>query len=1238
MTCRFIKIWVLLLCGLFTVATFAQNANSTIKGTVEDTSGAVVPDATVDLTNVGTGQTITTTSKSDGYYVFANLSPANYKVSVTTKGFAQWVGVLTLRVSQDAEINPKLTAASVSTKVTVQDVTPVIDRVNPTISDVKNSTAIETIPVANRSILSVLAFSPGVVAGSYGGSGAGNTRINGMPPGSVDFLVDGQTMTNRNTNELQQNPQPTPTFQEVKVITANGDAQYSRPGIVELVTKSGTNNFHGQIYELNQNNHLQGKVFHQGGSVPYLQHNEYGFQVGGPVWFPKIYNGHNKTFFFADFEWIKQNANKLVQDTLPTKSETQGNLSDVLAQTTGDPVTIYDPDTTAPGANGPYTRSSVPFAGNIIPANRLSPVTQKIWGNTPVAGLVPVPTGGNIPGAQVWNGQPNYTFPTAKTTIDNKLYTIKVDQLFGPNRLAARYSYTDSKTLNPEYYAPEEPNQAENGGHNGALTFTEVIGPKAINVAHVGVQYNNHVHSGPIPIPGTQALLGLPVYQTDQYWSQFYYNDYGYSTTDPYWTGIDRGNPKDYPDQTISAGDQFTYNKGNHQLMFGFDFSNYRVITRETGQPGGNYLASGLFTAQQDPNGADGVPLVNTGLGLADFLLGDTAQLTVAVYPVYHTRQSEYDGYAQDDWRVTQKLTLNLGLRYEYWTAFSDASGLTSTFNPNVAGGMVIYEGSGALPSQVSAPVYAAFQAQGLPIESAAKAGYPTSLFNMPKNNFEPRVGFAYQLDDKTVLRGGYGIYHFAFPLIAYQQATRDDAPFYYKAQIEPGLVNGVAANSNAAQLEFPIAQAQYGGPQGANQFMLGNQNCTGQPAGTCTPPGFVVTPDDEAAAIQQGNGFAFNFLDPNYKAGMVQEYNLTLARELPYHTGFQLSYIGNHSNNLLMIDPLNTQLPRLLCTTPDGINCTRQERSLYPNFANPINEYEYNGYANTNELQAQLTHTFGNGLTLQSYFTWMKALTTSEFGLSNGGTPGANAGNSQPNTMIPAALTAGYNVTQIGSGASTSERLRAVYSNDPTLPTKTFQLNAHYQLPFGQGQTFLGNSHGIVNALVSGYNVSAFFLWHSGFYFSPYFFPGAGTSAGRAINLAPGKNGILPENQRNTQMWFNASVYDPTNTAGPNGTALPYANQSYIFGTQLQGDFRNNVPNNYMTGPGFNNLDANIYKLTPIWRGLVLDFESQFFNIYNHQNLGVPTTSGNITKVSGGPCVNGACPRTIQLQAKILF
>ncbi len=336
-----------------------------------------------------------------------------------------------------------------------------------------------------------------------------------------------------------------------------------------------------------------------------------------------------------------------------------------------------------------------------------------------------------------------------------------------------------------------------------------------------------------------------------------------------------------------------------------------------------------------------------------------------------------------------------------------------------------------------------------------------------------------------------------------------------------PGEVNGTTTNTTAAELEFPNAQTQYGGPQPLDRYQLGG-------------PSVVLNPSN--VNISQGSGFQWAALTPNYKPSTVQEWSLTMARELPWHTGFQLSYIGNYSYNLLDQDPVNYVIPRLECTTagsPDIPNCEAgvpQARRPYPVFntsgSGNYDLYYYDGNAHTNELQVQLQHTFGNGLLLQSYFTWGKFLTTSEDRLL--GTGGLSP--------EPAALTPGYSLSApTTSGLSRSERVNALLAPDSTLPAKTLQINGHYQFPFGKGQAFLGDAHGFLNALVSGYNISAFFIWHSGFYFSPYYSPLASNTY-----LAPGKTGVLPTSQRNAQHWFDASTYDVS-------SGVPYAGQTYL-------------------------------------------------------------------------------------------
>ncbi|MGH9617372.1 MAG: carboxypeptidase regulatory-like domain-containing protein, partial [Acidobacteriaceae bacterium] len=445
MTSKLYKVLSLfVMFGVFAVGALAQNANSSIQGTVKDVHGAVVPNAAVTLTNLGTSQATDATANATGFYIFANLAPGNYRVSVSASSFANWIGVLTLRVSTNATVDATLVAASVSTKVTVRDVTPVIDRVDPTLSDVKNSTAIETVPTEGRNILAVLAFSPGVVANSYGGAGGGYTRVNGVPGGSMAYLVDGQTMATHWSNELQQDPQTTMTFQEVKIITAQGDAQYNKPGVVELVTKSGTNHFHGQAYELNTNNHLQARAFNSGTVINFDQHNEYGAQLGGPVWFPKIYNGKNKTFFFVDWEQLKDKQNAFEQYYVPTMSERGGDLSDLASGGTGDPINIYDPASTVyDPVTDAYTRT--PFTNNTIPTTELNPIATEELGINPPAGIFPLAEP-NVPGVTIKdvavNGQANLIPSNISTPTDETTLTAKLDQIFGRNRLAARYTYT----------------------------------------------------------------------------------------------------------------------------------------------------------------------------------------------------------------------------------------------------------------------------------------------------------------------------------------------------------------------------------------------------------------------------------------------------------------------------------------------------------------------------------------------------------------------------------------------------------------------------------------------------------------------------------------------------------------------------------------------------------------------------------------------------------------------------
>jgi hypothetical protein len=1142
----------------------AQLSNATIRGTVKDPSGAVVVEATVDLTNTGTGEHFQKKTNGEGNYDFPALPPGDYQVKSAARGFADWTGNLTLRVGQQAVVNPQMQTAQAQTTVVVQDVTPVIDTDNGSLSDVKEATRIESLPVQNRNFLNILNFTPGVVSNSYAGQGQGYTRVNGIPGGSMDYLVDGMTASERYTNELQRLPQSLATIQELKIDTSNTSAEYSRPGMVEIVTKSGTNEFHGQLFELYQTSDLAAKVFHQQ-SVNFLVHNEFGGNFSGPVLLPKIYNGKNKTFFFFDAEGIRQSSAAQERYTVPEANWKQGDLSNYV-DSTGQPVTIYDPLTTSfDPATGSYVRSA--FAGNVIPQNRINPAAAK------VAAAIPNPNV-NIP---YYLGQ-NYQNPNAGAKDLNTLITAKVDQMLGANRLAARYTYTDKTNHGVGYLL--NPEDRLYGGNNGTLSFTQPISPTMINEIRTGVQ-QFHAFRGPqIITPPITETLGLPTYPGTVAWPSFYFQDSWNNLFD----GIDRDNPQDAPGVTINFGDNFTWTRGNHELKFGFFFQNSAVNSYETGQPGGDYSFSGFFTGLMDPaavaNGSFDSALPNTGAGLADMLLGYVDYADLNQYPRFYTRQSDYAGYINDNWRVNHRLTLNLGLRYEYWTPFSDKRDQASTLDLNAPGGpVVVYAGASPITKQgLPQDVVNAYQTAGLTFESAKDAGFPSSLWRM-QSNWAPRVGFAYQLNDKTVLRGGYGIYYWVMPLVQYHQNTRKNPPFSYSFQ---SLVDNV--DNTAAELTFPAGGTSYSN-QSPGDRMLGTN---------------LISP-----VISPGNGWGIVPWDTNYKTQRAQEWNLTVERQLPWKFGARLSYVGTRGGNLVEYDPINVPVPRLLAPGQTPV-----ERRPYQAFAtsstSSMDLMRFIGYSNSHQLQSELKRNFANGFVLQGFFTWQKTLTTSEG--SNNSFGGLE--------MEPATLT---------NNASTAQRLRDIYAPDSGLPAYSLSFNGNYELPFGEGKRFLSGSNGFVKRLVSGWNASAFYYWRSGLPFSPYY-----STRGSVYTLAPGKNGILPADQRQAAGWFDASI----NRAD---LGKPYSGETFIRVDPLQGDFLNNIPRNYMTGPGFYNIDASFYKVTSITEHVKLRLEAQIFDLLNHKNFGLPNNQGIInTGVTTAP--GGIAARLVQFQGKIEF
>jgi outer membrane receptor protein involved in Fe transport len=1185
---RYIKTFVLVAFGLLVSPTFAQLSNATIQGTVKTTDGAVLPTATVELTNLDNSAHRTAQSNGSGYYDFEALSPGHYSVKTSAPGFSAWEGKLILRVAQNAEVNPLMKIGSVETTIAV-DATPQIDVSDGTISDVKDATRIETLPLVNRNFLNILNFSPGVVAAGYAGQGGGYTRVNGITGGSATFFVDGQSVNDRFTNELQATPQAVPTIQELKVTTSNGSAEYGTPGVIDVVTKGGTNQFHGQLYELYQTGGFQAKFFNNNGNVPHLVHNEFGGQLGGPVRIPGVYNGTDKTFFFFDAERLIEHAQGNPDNTsftVPQPNWLTGDFHDIVDDS-GTVAKIYDPLTTRQDPNNPGHYIRDPFPGNIIPASRINPAAQKIFA------VWPRPNVKKSDGTccvSYTNSTKNYIDPVGSKILNITRYTGKVDQVLGKGILSARYTYVNSPFTKPNGLLLN-PNTALSTGNNGTLSLTTPIGSHAVNEVRLGVQLFQN-YTGPVPQPGIVTKLGLPPTPDDIAYPGLgvgYAEDYPANGTESSFDPIDRDNPKNAPNQAITLGDNFSLSRGRHELKFGFSVADTRVNTIESSNPGGNYGFNGAFTAIQDPSQSlsANASAPHTGFGFADFYLGLVNDAFVDLVPHFHTRQKDYAGFVQDNWKVTPRLTLNLGARYEYWTPYNDASGIQSNLNFNTAVPSVVTPG---VP-KAAANVIAQYKALGIPFQTAAQAGVDSSLWNMSKNNISPRVGFAYRVDDKSVLRGGYGIYYWTMPLVQYQQNSRHNLPFEVLHQ---SFTDGTGNGDIGPELTYPV-----GPPPFPNQS-VGSRDLG---------KNFVTSSDADVSDPGTG-GFRITPHNPNFKAQRVQQYSLTAEREFPYHWTASLGYVGNHGDHLVDFDPINAQVPRL-----NDLTKTPAQRRMYPLYSasglGSMDLLDYIGYSNHNQMTAEVKHVFQSSFVLQSYFTWSQTLTTSEGGNKSFGAL----------ELQSAALT---------NNAPQSQRLRAIYARDSQLPALNFGFNGHYELPFGQGKRYLANTNGLVSRVVSGWNTTAFYSWRSGLPFNPGvqkkggYYSANPQQGSASIILAPGKTGQLPDGERNRNKWFDASIWDPS-------VSPTYNNQTFIRRDSLHSDYLSNIPRSYLTGPHFYNMDGSVYKITPITEHVFFNLELQVFNVFNHYSLGLPNELGVISSALG-------TPRLLQFQGKITF
>lgn len=718
---------------------FAQSASGTILGTIRDSQEAAIPGAHVTVTNVASNTTRSFTTDQTGQYAVPYLLPGQYSVSVEAQGFRKATRTgLTLRVDDRLSIDFQMEVGSLAEQVTVNAEATLLETTSNTLGQVVENRRIVDLPLNGREPFSLAQLSPGVLPVPRGQApmhlGGSIPSINGASNGASEVLIDGATDTvPRNTIYMLIHTPSVDAVEEFKVETNSLSAEYGRfnGGVISLVTKSGTNTPHGTVYWFHRNSEFDANDFFQnrnGIALGALRRHQAGFTLGGPVYIPKLYNGRNRTFFFTDYEGFREAALNPSTFTVPTALERSGDFSQTV-NAQGARVVIYDPMSVVGGAR-------TPFANNVIPSNRISPVAAKLMN------FYPLPNNNRVSNNLAIGASRKNTTDTWDTRFDHNFSTA--------HRILTRLSLQNPRTGEPNYFEnvgnPTNPPLVQRR-RSATIQTTHTLSPTLILNLHYGLSHMFGTRQAwsdgyditqlgfPANFRDAQQVRALPVISVGGF------------------AGLGNG-AQNYSTQT---GNTFqataTKIRGGHSLKFGFDYRAYYNNQLQNSLAEGSLSFGANFTQGPNPNQAS----ATAGSGLATFLLGYPGG-TLRIQPATAYRGSYTSAFAQDDWRISSRLTLNLGLRYEIAWPRTERFDRITVFDPN-------------LPSPIASKV------PGLNLRGAMtyRGDGNRRLTEADKNNFGPRVGLAWQPLRNTTVRTGYGIFYGLSPTDASLSGTYAD-------------------------------------------------------------------------------------------------------------------------------------------------------------------------------------------------------------------------------------------------------------------------------------------------------------------------------------------------------------------------------------------------------------------------------------------------------------------------------
>ncbi len=720
---KFLSLKLVVLAIIATAIATAQVEKGSITGVVIDESGAAVAGAKVTVTKLNTRVQSVLDTNSQGNYSVPFLAHGEYSVTAEKPGFAlERITGINLRVGLTATINLTLRTGALQQEVTVTASTVLLEQQSSSLGNVVSAQQIVQLPLIGRNPYALLLLAPGVTPSGNAGTGP---IVSGGRSNTSGVLFDGQETRNTSTNDIAYTP-PLETVAEFKVITNNFSAEYGRSGggILTAAGRSGTNQIHGSAYEFFRNNVLNANGWtnnRNGLSRNPVRHNEYGFSLGGPIVIPRLYDGRNRTFFFFNYEQIKDRAPDNVTASVPTLLQRSGDFSQTFNGATL--IRIFDPLSTVanPAVAGSYIRTQ--FPGNVIPPNRINSISGNLLQFYPLPTLV-----GN-----------NNNLALAATRVSGPTkYYGRIDQsLTSNNRMFFRYGITYAPASTPTYKGfafPGEGTNCQQGLANGtpwvmALSDTHTFKPNLIGEFRVSYTRQNNtcdLRSGGFDV----TKLGLPAYLKN---ASLDYRFPLFDVTDLTSIGPARASHYTDAENTGEGQGHVTWLKGSHTIKGGVDYLFLAFNIFRPDHPSGNFGFTRAFTQGPDP----AVASATSGYGLATLLLGAPTGGSFTVGPSLAASQRSYNSYLQDDWKVTRALTLNLGVRWEYQTPYNERYNQLAYFDPNLIDSITGLKGVLAFTTP---------------------SNRYQSLTN--KKNFAPRVGLAYTFLRNTVFRAGYGLFY----------------------------------------------------------------------------------------------------------------------------------------------------------------------------------------------------------------------------------------------------------------------------------------------------------------------------------------------------------------------------------------------------------------------------------------------------------------------------------------------